>query len=81
MILVIAPDGSARALYSETIDLAALGSLAIRRASAVEPDDRGQWTVDLGPVAGPLLGPFARRSEALAAEIAWLEFHRLGIPS
>lgn len=79
MTLVIAPDGSARTLYSETIDLAALGTLAITRASSVEPGADGRWTADLGPVRGPVLGPFRRRSEALAAEVAWLEAHRLAV--
>ena len=37
----------------------------------VAPD--GAWTADLSPVNGPVLGPYTRRSEALAAEIAWLE--------
>jgi hypothetical protein len=27
----------------------------------------------MGPVAGPILGPFPKRSEVLAAEVAWLE--------
>ena len=73
MTLVVAPDGSALALYDEAIDLAALGDLTIRRASRVEPDALGRWTADLGPVGGPILGPFPLRSEALAAEAAWIE--------
>ncbi len=61
-----------RALYSEAIDLAALGPPRIQRAGRVEPTADGRWTADLSPVAGPVLGPFARRGEALAAELAWL---------
>ena len=72
MELLVAPHGGVRAVYSETIDLAALGQLWIRRASHVEPDGAGRWWVDLAPVAGPVLGPFARRGHALDAEIAWL---------
>ncbi len=75
MQLVIAPDGTARAIYSETIDLAALGRPAIARASHVEPDRDGRWHADLRPMLGPVLGPFGRRSEALEAEVAWLEAH------
>lgn len=73
MILVIEPDGTVRGVYGEAIDLAALGPPRITRASQVEPDSRGRWMADLTPVAGPILGPFARRSDALDAEVAWLE--------
>ena len=41
---------------------------SITRASHVEPDAEGRWLADLTPVAGPVLGPFDLRSEALAAE-------------
>jgi hypothetical protein len=77
MHLVVDPEGRVRSLYSEAIDLAALGSLAITRASSVEPDGDGRWHADLRAVNGPVLGPFERRSEALAAEVAWLEEHWL----
>ena len=60
-------------IYGEQIDLHALGRPAISRASHVEPDPHGRWFADLSPVAGPKLGPFERRSQALAAEISWLE--------
>ena len=73
MELLVAPHGGVRAVYSETIDLAALGQLWIRRASRVEPDGDGRWWADLTPVAGPVLGPFPRRGQALDAEIAWLQ--------
>jgi hypothetical protein len=72
MDLVIETGGTVRCVYDEAIDLAALGSLEIRRASHVEPDAAGHWTADLSPVGGPVLGPFAHRTEALAAEQAWL---------
>ena len=73
MELVVLPDGIIRAVYAEDLDLKNLGSLVIRRASHVEPDAKGGWLADLSPVSGPVLGPFNRRSEALAAEMAWLE--------
>ena len=38
--------------------LLALGPAAIRRASHVEPTPDGRWTADLGPMEGPVLGPF-----------------------
>ncbi len=77
MQLVILAGGTARCLYDEAIDLSALGRLAIVRASHVEPDRHGGWLADLSPVSGPLLGPFPHRSDALAAETAWLEAHWL----
>jgi hypothetical protein len=70
--IVIAPNGQARCLYGEAIDLATLGQLHIQRGSHVEPDGQGRWTADLAPVGGPRLGPFAQRSLALAAEEQWL---------
>jgi hypothetical protein len=73
MQLVISPSGTIRCIYDETIALSSFGLLAIARGSHVEPTSRGQWLADLGPVAGPVLGPFLHRSEALAAERQWLE--------
>ena len=73
MQLVINPGGAVRCVYSEEIDLTALGSPIITRASHVEPDQQGHWSADLSPVGGPLLGPFPSRSEALTAERDWLE--------
>ena len=73
MQLLIESNGTVRCLYGEAIDLQALGSVAIRRVSHVEPDAEGCWFADLSPVGGPVLGPFVSRSSALAAEVAWLE--------
>ena len=77
MELVVDAQGVVRCVYSEELDLSALGPLAIRRASHVEPDADGNWWADLAPVNGPKLGPFWRRSEALDAERTWLETHWL----
>lgn len=75
MNLYVRPDGTLQAIYDEAVDLQQLGQVNIRRASHVEPaaDQPGQWTADLTPVGGPVLGPFATRRAALAAEIAWLD--------
>ncbi len=73
MTLVVEPGGRVRYVYDERLDLAALGKPVITRASHVEPDAHGRWSADLSPVGGPVLGHFTRRSEALAAEQAWLE--------
>jgi hypothetical protein len=80
MDLVVDPSGRAFAIYDEAIDLTALGRPLIARASRVEPDDSGLWHADLSSVGGPVLGPFPRRSEALAAELAWLRDHWLTRP-
>ena len=77
MQIIFPADGNGRCLYDEAIDLTALGEVAIVRASHVEPAADGQWLADLSPVAGPILGPLATRSAALAAERAWLEAHLL----
>ena len=75
--LLIDTAGDVRCVYDEVIDLAALGTLTIRRGSHVEPAPDGGWTADLGPVDGPVLGPFEIRSQALAAERNWLNRHWL----
>jgi len=76
MKLYISPCGDCAAIYDETLDLRSLGRPEISRASHVEPTTDGHWTADLSPVtghSGPLLGPFKTRSQALAAEVAWLD--------
>lgn len=75
MELIIGVEGSAHSLYDEQIDWTALGQVSIRRASHVEPNVDGSWCADLQPVGGPKLGPFDKRSAALAAEVAWLQAH------
>lgn len=71
---VIARDGRLTSVYDEALtdSLYSEGAVTIRRASRVEPTEAGAWTADLSPVNGPLIGTFTRRSEALAAELAWL---------
>jgi hypothetical protein len=75
--IVITPAGTLRCIYCETLDFVVLGAVEIRRASFVEPDSAGNWFADLAPVNGPSLGPFPRRSDALAAETQWLNQHWL----
>jgi len=72
MDLIIDPGGVATCIYGEEIELFTLGTVSIRRASNVEPDDTGNWWADMAPSGGAMLGPFARRSEALVAEAQWL---------
>jgi hypothetical protein len=82
-IHIPARGGVVGCIYSEQIDLTTLGSLQIVRASHVEPDAGGEWRADLSPVHGPTLGPFAQRSQALEAEVQWLNDHiaELSIPN
>jgi hypothetical protein len=77
MDLLIEPSGTVRCVFGEEIDLGELGRLSIRRGSHVEPTPDGQWTADLAPVQGPLLGPFPTRTAALNAEVSWLQEHWL----
>ena len=77
MDLLIDAAGQIRCLYDEAVDLASLGPLTIARGSHVEPTKNGQWTADMSPVDGPVLGPYRQRTEALDAERQWLEEHWL----
>ena len=77
MQLVVQPGGTVNCLYGEELDLPQLGTLLIARGSHVEPTAAGQWTADMSPVTGPVLGPFPSRSDALTAERQWLETHWL----
>jgi hypothetical protein len=72
MELMVSRQGNVECLYDESLDLSALGRLTIRRASHVEPTADGQWTSDLVPLRGPVLGPFPLRSTALATEEGWI---------
>ena len=72
MDLFVDSAGDIRCIYGEELDLRELGKLQITRASHVEPDRDGFWWADMGPVDGPVLGPFKSRTEALGAERGWL---------
>ena len=72
MELVVDAGGGVRCIYGEEMDLREIGKLQITRASHVEPEAERYWWADMGPVDGPVLGPFRSRSEALGAERGWL---------
>lgn len=72
MELVVGCDGGVKCIYDEALDLREIGRLSITRASHVEPDRDGYWWADMGPVDGPVLGPFRSRTETLGAERRWL---------
>lgn len=71
----VTPDGQIEFIHSDDLAcLLDLGTPTIRRASNVEWGGQG-WSADLAPVGGPVLGPYRRRKDALAAEVAWLRDH------
>lgn len=80
--ILVTPDGRLRFVYSDiiaqTVYPIASGVPVVRRASHVEPDGSGRWTVDLSPSGGPILGPFVLRDDALEAERDWLNKELMG---
>ena len=78
MRIIIQPDGTMTYIYND--DMVALmdeGTSTTRRVSHVEPNSDGPgWTADMSPVAGPVLGPYRTRGEALSAEVEWLTVER-----
>ena len=77
MILSITPKGDIRSIYTDDFPWLELGKALVQRASHVEPDHLGLWWADLSLSNGPKIGPFARRADAISAEIRWLETHHL----
>jgi hypothetical protein len=68
----IEPDGTVVTVYTDTVDLRAIGHIHAVRASVVEWDDSGQvWTARI-LATGDRLGPFGTRAEAVVAERAVL---------
>lgn len=91
-VVVIAPNGQVRVIYSDDLApvMSAVGEVTIRRASHVEPATAGGgWFADMAPVGGPVLGVefegrtigFPTRKEALDAEVDWLVQHGLPVPA
>ena len=72
MELIIDSYGLTRCVYSDAIPLQGFGQVRIKRASNVEPNEQGEWIADLSPVFGPTLGPFVKRTDAIEAEVTWL---------
>lgn len=64
----IEADGTVVAVYTDTVDLRALGHIRAVRASVVEWDEARQaWTARI-LASGEVLGPFATRAAAVEAE-------------
>jgi hypothetical protein len=71
--LSISSDGIVTLIYDDArADLMAEGKTTIARASHVEPQGR-EWFADMGPVGGPILGPYPLRETALDAEVEFLK--------
>ena len=69
----ITAQGTLQFIYEDALlPLVQSGLSHIRRASYVEPTPDGQWTADLQPLQGPILGPFTTRQEALRQEVEWI---------
>ena len=79
--LRVVAGGRIKAIHHDALEWQRLGRVSIELGSHVEPNSAGEWTADLSPVGGPVLGPFAKRGAALAAEVAWLEQHWLPVNS
>ena len=75
MRISISTNGTLTKIYSdEDAALLAKGKAKIDRVSSVEPTADGTgWTADLAPVQGPVLGPYRLRSQALEAEVQYLD--------
>ena len=72
----VLPNGSLQFIWTDDLaDLVNEGQAEIVRASHVEPSD-GKWYADMGPSNGPVLSGFAKRSDAIAAEVQWLKDNR-----
>lgn len=78
MTIVVKQGGAIRMLYSDRVPLQLLGPVHIERASNVEYSaEHGGWTVQFSN--GTYLhrhnevAHFTKRSDALAAEVAYLE--------
>lgn len=71
--IIVRKDGTILTIYGEVLELRSLGDIHISRASHVEPDTFGNWTADLTPIGGPVLGGFSHRSQAINQEIQWLK--------
>lgn len=87
IILYVDEQGEVKFVHDDEVMDALLGTgkIQTQRASHVEPamtsqiNKRGtKWEIDLDPIIPGeynQIGPYDSRAEALAAEVAWLEWH------
>lgn len=70
--LLVLPDGSCQGLYTEAIELSLLGPLEVKRASAIEFDNRVQaWRVRIRGLGNLYCSP--SRENCLRWERQYLE--------
>ncbi len=60
-IITFTPDGEGHALYTEAIDLAVIGQLAIQRATTIEFDNKTQYWRVRDPAGVPLFNSPSRQ--------------------
>lgn len=76
MKIKINTNGTLNLVYTEDICVEELGKIdSIKRLFHVEPTQDNKWTakVNIGTSECVVLGPYDKRSEALEAEVAWIE--------
>lgn len=81
--VIVNEDGSIVFIHNDDLHdllLSAFPQMETRRASHVEPDARGGWSVDASPLLGKstIIANRNRRDDAIAAEIDWLKKHLEG---
>ena len=59
-----------------TCDLSDEALISLARLP-IDETPANTWWADLTPSGGPVLGPFEKRSQALAAEAVWIQEHIL----
>ena len=75
-VITIEDNGSLHFIYDDClVGLMEGCDVTTKRVSNVEPTADGQWTADMAPVGGEVLGPFKLRKQALQAERDWLHAH------
>lgn len=65
-------DGTINMIYDDSSrELMDNGKLSITRVSNVEPNEKGEWLATLSN--GVILGPYRLRTDALDAEVKYIE--------
>jgi hypothetical protein len=66
-MIIVVEGGIVKYLYNENFEPIE-GKTTITRASHVEPEENGKWSVDLSPINGEVVKGFDKRSDALKYE-------------